>query len=40
VASAAPAADARGPGQHYCQLLKQPLEDAEAEQICREQEAA
>ena len=34
------AVDARGPGQHYCQLLKQPLEDAEAEQICQEQEAA
>jgi DNA-binding MarR family transcriptional regulator len=34
------AADARAPGQHYCQLLKEPLEDVEAGQICQEQEAA
>lgn len=34
------AADARAPGQHYCRLLKEPLEDAEAGQICQEQEAA
>jgi DNA-binding MarR family transcriptional regulator len=34
------AADARGEGQHYCQLLKQPLSDAEAGEICQEQDAA
>jgi DNA-binding MarR family transcriptional regulator len=34
------AADARGKGQHYCQLLKQPLSEAEAGEICQEQEAA
>ncbi len=34
------AADAHGPGQHYCQLLKQPLSETEADEICQEQEAA
>lgn len=34
------AADARGPSLHYCLLLKQPLEDIEADQICQEQDAA
>ncbi len=34
------APDARGEGLHYCRLLKQPLEEAEAGQICQEQEAA
>ena len=34
------AADARGDGRHYCQLLKQPLNGAEAGEICQEQEAA
>lgn len=33
-------ADALGEGRHYCRLLRQPLSDAEAEQICQEQEAA
>jgi len=34
------AADARGEGLHYCQLLKRPLSDDEAGEICQEQEAA
>jgi DNA-binding MarR family transcriptional regulator len=34
------AADARGQGRHYCRLLEQPLEEAEAGQICQEQVAA
>ena len=34
------AADARGPGAHYCRLLRQPLEEEEATRICQEQEAA
>ncbi len=34
------AADARGKDLHYCQLLRQPLEEAEAGQICQEQHAA
>ncbi len=34
------AADARGPGLHYCRLLRAPLKEAEAGQICQEQEAA
>lgn len=34
------AVDARGPGRHYCRLLEQPLSEAEAEEICQEQEAA
>lgn len=34
------AADAHGRGRHYCQLLGQPLSDAEAQEICQEQEAA
>ncbi|MGN6304669.1 MAG: MarR family winged helix-turn-helix transcriptional regulator [Mesorhizobium sp.] len=34
------ARNARGPGAHFCRLLEQPLEDAEAGQICQEQQAA
>lgn len=34
------AADARGKGRHHCRLLHEPLSDAEAEEICQEQEAA
>ena len=33
-------ADAHGPAQHHCRLLDQPLADAEADEICYEQEAA
>lgn len=32
--------DADGPGLHFCRLLQQPLTEADAEQICYEQEAA
>ena len=34
------AADARGPAKHHCRLLDEPLADAEADEICYEQEAA
>ncbi|MEW9805820.1 MarR family winged helix-turn-helix transcriptional regulator [Mesorhizobium sp. ZMM04-5] len=34
------AGDSDGPGRHFCRLLHQPLADAEAGQICYEQEAA
>jgi DNA-binding MarR family transcriptional regulator len=34
------AADARGPAKHHCRLLDEPLTDAEADEICYEQEAA
>jgi len=32
--------DARGPGEHFCRLLRQPLAEAEMDRICYEQEAA
>lgn len=32
--------DMRGPGAHFCRLLRQPLEEDEADQICQEQQAA
>jgi len=34
------ARDARGPSAHFCRLLGQPLSDAEAVEICQEQQAA
>lgn len=34
------AINAGGPGKHFCQLLRMPLTDADAELICFEQEAA
>lgn len=34
------ARDAEGRGKHFCRLLRQPLADADAGQICYEQEAA
>ena len=33
------AADAEGEGRHHCRLLRQPLGEAEADEICQEQEA-
>lgn len=32
------AADVRGPGEHYCRLLEEPLTESDAERICFEQE--
>jgi len=34
------AANARGPAEHHCRLLDEPLADTEADEICYEQEAA
>ena len=34
------AGDVEGLGRHFCQLLRQPLADTDAEHICFEQEAA